>query len=170
MVAVFTPAEHTPAATAWWASGHNPPRLRGRAAWTGSAALVLFALLEVSGVIAALGDTLSPARRWPRASRKISTRLQMFSCCREFLAPRAGGGRARDTLLRVRCGGTARKLAGIVMAIMLIQVAAGAMTLLLLAPVCLQLMHLLLADLLRVAMVLLVAERSELSVARGNRA
>ena len=56
------------------------------------------------------------------------------------------------------------------MAIMLIQVAAGAMTLLLLAPVCLQLMHLLLADLLRVAMVLLVAERSELSVARGNRA
>jgi heme a synthase len=40
--------------------------------------------------------------------------------------------------------------------------------LLLLAPVWLQLMHLLLADLLWIAMVLLVAERSKLPVGTGD--
>src|SRR5208337_3512320 len=46
------------ALTAWWASGGAAVRLRGRAAWMAAATLVVFAVLGVSGAIAALGDTL----------------------------------------------------------------------------------------------------------------
>jgi heme A synthase len=152
------------ALTAWWASGHRTPRLRRREAWIGSTALVPFALLGVSGVIAALGDTLFPARSLAEGfTQDFNPASSVFLKLRIWhpaLAAAVGLWLLFYALAAVPGGGTARKLAGIVLAITLLQVAAGAVTLLLLAPVWLQMTHLLLADLLWIAMVLLVAERS----------
>ena len=133
-----------------------------------------YALLCVSGVIAALGDTFFPARSLAEGvAQDFNPAANVFLRLRIW-HPALAAAVALWVLLyavaAVPGGGTVRKLAGIVLAIMLIQVAAGAMTLLLLAPVWLQLMHLLLAGLLCVAMALLVAERSELSGLAGHRA
>jgi heme A synthase len=150
--------------TAWWASGQKAARLRRRVAWTSSAALVLFALLIVSGVIAALGDTLFPVRSLSEGfaqdfnpSANVFLKLRIWH---PVLAVAVALWVLFYALAAVTGGGTARKLGGIVLAIMLFQLAAGSMTLLLLAPLWLQLTHVLLADLLWIAMVLLVAERS----------
>jgi heme A synthase len=154
------------ALTAWWASGHRPPRLRWGTAWIGSAALLPFGLLGVSGVIAALGDTQFPARSLAEGlAQDFNPGANVFLKLRIWhpaLAAAVAFWVLSYALAALSRGGTARKLAGIVLAIMLLQLAAGAMTLLLLAPVWLQLTHLLLADLLWIAIVLLVAERSKM--------
>src|SRR5580704_15975852 len=47
--------------TAWFGAGNPPPKLRGRAVWMAAISLGAMMLLSVTGVIAALGDTLFPA-------------------------------------------------------------------------------------------------------------
>ena len=49
------------ALTAWWAGGHPPVRLRGRALWIAAATLLTVVAAGITGAIAALGDTLFPA-------------------------------------------------------------------------------------------------------------
>ena len=162
------------ALTAWWASGHTTPRLRRRAAWIGSAALAPFALLGVSGVIAALGDTLFPARSlaegFSQDFNPTANVLLKLRIWHPALAAAVAVWVLFYALAAMPGGGMARRLAGIVLAILALQLVAGALTLLLLAPVWLQLTHLLLADLLWISMVLLVAERSKLSVGSGHQA
>src|SRR5262249_49405345 len=48
--------------TAWWASGRPPVRVRGRDGALAIITLGFVVLLGISGVIAALGDTLFPSR------------------------------------------------------------------------------------------------------------
>src|SRR5262249_49941818 len=52
------------ALTGWWASGLSPLRLRGQGVvrWLLGGAMVSFIALGTSGAVAALGDTLFPAR------------------------------------------------------------------------------------------------------------
>jgi heme A synthase len=148
--------------TAWWASGYRAVRPRGRAATLGLIGLGAFALLGVSGVIAALGDTLFPALSLSQGlAQDFDPGSSMFLRLRIWhpaIAIAVALWLLYYALWSAREGGVVRRLAYAMVGIMVLQMAAGALNLLLLAPVWLQLLHLLVADLLWISMVLLVSE------------
>jgi protoheme IX farnesyltransferase len=151
--------------TAWWGSGGQRPRFRGQGAvgWALGMGLFSLLLLGVSGAIAALGDTLFPARTLAEGFR------QDFSPQAHFLV----GLRIYHPLIALTAGLYVTLLAGMamhlrpapdvrrfarsLMVLFLIQLGAGALNLLLLAPIWMQLVHLLLADLLWISLVLTAA-------------
>jgi heme A synthase len=145
--------------TAHFVSGGSPFRLRGRGWWSGGFALGLLGLLVsgVSGATAALGDTLFPSQTLTQALRQdlsptahLLIRLRIFhpaiaiaaGLLALFLAMR---------LLKRGLGPETRRLAGWTAGLVFAQVLMGTVNVLLLAPVWLQVVHLLLADLLWVA-------------------
>jgi heme A synthase len=158
--------------TAWWASGGQErtekaaPRGRGAGipAWP---AIVLFVLTGISGAIAALGDTLFPAASLASGFQRdfdpaanVLLRLRLFH---PFLAVTTAAWLlfyAAHTAIRLP---KAKAYARTLLALASMQVAAGALNLLLLAPVWMQIVHLLLADLVWIALVLVIAN----SNARG---
>jgi heme A synthase len=151
--------------TAWWASGGAPVRVRGAAAWSALASLAVLVLLGVSGALAALGDTLFPARSLAAGLRQdFSPAVHLFVRLRllhPFLAAAAG-----SWLLFYAAGQALRQpqapvrlLAWFVTAAVIGQLLAGVANVLLLAPVWMQIVHLLLADVLWIGLVLLSARR-----------
>ncbi|HEV8632089.1 MAG TPA: COX15/CtaA family protein [Thermoanaerobaculia bacterium] len=151
------------ALTAWWATGAPPVRLAGRATVflaVGAAGLLL---VGASGAVAALGDTLFPAGSLAAGMRQDVTPgahfLLRLRVVHPLLATTVGAyllllpqlvGAARRSRIARRLGSAMSLLA-------LAQVALGAVNLGLLAPVGLQLLHLLLADAVWVALVLFAA-------------
>jgi heme A synthase len=153
------------ALTAHFASGGAPLRLRGRGAlgaWLGLGAAALV-LAGMSGAVAALGDTLFPAASLTEALKQdLSTSSHLLIRLR-LLHPLIAVGAgillvvlALRWLREVPAPGVAR-FARWTVALVFVQLAAGAVNVLLLAPVWLQLVHLLLADLLWIAFLLLGA-------------
>jgi heme A synthase len=147
------------ALTARAAADRPPPRLAGRprtaAAWI--ATLALLAIAGASGAVAALGDTLFPARDLAHAIEQdlspTSHALLRLRLAHPALAALAA---AAALALAGRWSLTApdrRGAARAVVALTLAQVVVGVVNVALLAPVALQLVHLLLADLVWVAMV-----------------
>ncbi|MGO9009584.1 MAG: COX15/CtaA family protein [Bryobacteraceae bacterium] len=154
------------ALTAWWSSGRPAVRLRGRPAWMAAATLAVFAVLGVSGAIAALGDTLFPAGSLAAGfARDFDPSANLFVRLRVWHPLIAGGASvwvlyyALAAVPAFAAGSVGRRLSYAVLALLGCQLAAGAINLLLLAPVGMQLVHLMLADLLWIALVLLSAER-----------
>ena len=148
--------------TAWWASGRDAVRLRGRAAWMAAATLAVFALLGISGAIAALGDTLFPSASLAAGfARDFDPAANLFVRLRVWHPPlaAAAGLWVFYYALSAASSGIERRLSYAALAVTCAQLAAGAINLLLLAPLGMQLVHLLLADLLWIALVLLSAER-----------
>lgn len=149
------------ALTAWWAGGRPAARPRGPGAWVAAASLGFFMLLGVSGAIAALGDTLFPARTLaagfaqdmnPAASVFLRLRLWhpvLAACITLWLALYGTVGIAKRPDLRLG--------AGIVMTLAGLQLSVGMLNLFLHAPIWMQLAHLLVADLLWISLVLLCA-------------
>ena len=147
--------------TAWWATGKPAVAARGPGLWMAAVSLAAVMLLGVSGAIAALGDTLFPAHSLaaglaqdldPAAS--IFVRLRLFhpmiaACVAAWLAFYLASSASRRPAARPWAV-TAASLLGL-------QLLAGAANLLLLAPVWMQLLHLLIADLLWISLVLLSA-------------
>lgn len=151
--------------TAWWARGGQPLQLRkqGGVNWLLGVGFVALLLLGASGAITALGDTLFPAGSLAEGVRQdflptahflirlrvwhpviaIITGLYLILASSMIYSLRP----SRDTLRFSR----AMKV------IFLVQLGAGTLNLLLLAPVWMQLVHLLLADLVWIVMVLLSA-------------
>jgi heme A synthase len=136
-----------------------PPRARN--AWTASPAVLLFVLTGISGAIAALGDTLFPAPSLAAGfhqdfdpAANIFLRLRWFH---PFFAVIAG---AWLSFYASRVGNrlpVAKPYARTLLALVGLQIGAGALNLLLLAPVWMQILHLLLADLLWISVVLVAA-------------
>lgn len=150
------------ALTAWWASGGQPVRLRGQGSilWVMGIAYAGMFILGVSGAITALGDTLFPAgslvegiqqdfaatahflvrlRVWhPVVAVVVGLYLAIIAGIyhREFQAP------------------AIRRLTRAVQITFVTQLIAGFVNVLLLAPVWMQMVHLLLADLLWILLVL----------------
>jgi heme A synthase len=155
------------ALTAWWAAGRRASRPRGRAAWMGAISLASFALLGVSGAIAALGDTLFPPHSLAEGlAQDFNPAAHLFLRLRIWhpaIAVTVGGWLLYYAASAIAGVGTVRRLAYTVLVVIACQMAAGALNLILLAPVWLQLVHLLLADLLWIATVLLVAEASKVA-------
>jgi heme A synthase len=142
------------AVTGAWAGGTATPRLReqGAVGVLVPAALIGLVVLGVSGAIAALGDTLFPARSLAEGFQQdvaggahVLLRLRVFH---PLLAVAVG------TLLLVTAAVSSllrparhvRRAAMVLAVLVVLQLTAGLVNLALLAPVWLQLVHLLLAD------------------------
>ncbi|MEM9553747.1 MAG: COX15/CtaA family protein [Acidobacteriota bacterium] len=150
--------------TAWWAGGGAAPvrpfdRRIARLAGISIAATIL---IGISGAVAALGDTLFPATSLGDALRQdlsaSSHVLIQLRVLHPFLA--VGGGFLLLMLVsavrKTKPSATTRRWANRLNLLVLIQLAAGGINVLLLAPVWMQLVHLLLADLLWLSLILTV--------------
>lgn len=160
--------------TAWWAGGKPPARLRGRFGWMATASLLAVMLAGVSGAIAALGDTLFPVSSLAKGfaqdfdpSANLFVRLRVWH---PVIAAATGAWLLYFGFLRSRVANSSRMALGL-MLLVVAQMAAGAINLALLAPVWMQLVHLLLADAVWIVLVLLCAsgDNSEAPVPQSQR-
>lgn len=151
------------AVTAWWASGGGAFTLRGHGAVVALAVGGLLTLLLTggSGAVAALGDTLFPARTLGEGIRAdLSTTSHLLLRLRvlhPLIAILTGGYLLLMARVLVRRPESSTAAYTALTILVIVQLAAGAVNVFLLAPVWLQLVHLLLADLVWIAAVLLVA-------------
>jgi heme A synthase len=151
--------------TAWWASGGRPLAVRGRGSsgWLLAGALAGLMVLGVSGAIAALGDTLFPVTSLAAGfSQDFAPSAHLFVRLRVFhpgIAIVAIGlllfavGRA----MKQPRAPVIQSFGLLVIGLACAQLVLGAMNLVMLAPVAMQLMHLLMADLLWIASILFTA-------------
>ena len=153
------------ALTAWWLSTSGVPtfRERPRAAsmWAFTAAAFLVA--SISGAVAALGDTLYPSASLTDGLRADLSTTSHFLIRLRLLHPvLAVSAVALAMLLAprlpLRTDRTGQQLARVVIVVAGLQVVAGLTNVLLLAPVWMQIVHLLLADGVWIALVLLGAQ------------
>lgn len=155
--------------TAWLASRNTerldwpsiPPRLWGAAAVT--------VLVSITGAIAALGDTLFPAASLAAGVQRdfssASSLLLRLRLIHPFLAIAGAAYLIWIAVALLRAGDLPtharepeRRAAGRVLTLTAFQLAVGALNLSLLAPIWMQLIHLFVADLVWIAVVLMVAE------------
>jgi heme A synthase len=143
-----------------WADGAPPPRWSRRPGLEVLAAALGLVVVGATGAVTALGDTLFPAgsltaglRQDLDASAHLLLRLRVLH---PLLAVAVGGYLLilPQRLGTARRGPDARRLGNVMALLALAQLAAGAINVGLLAPVWMQLVHLLLADLLWIALVL----------------
>ncbi len=148
------------ALTAWWGAGRPGIRVQGRAAWIVGATLASVMLLGATGVIAALADTLFPAPSLAAGlAQDFAPAANLFLRLRGLHPVLAAGV---GSWLLVFAAGSLREAATrgaarAVIALTAAQVALGLANLALLAPVWLQILHLLAADAVWIALVLLCA-------------
>lgn len=155
------------ALTAWWASGGSADWRGGGAGLRRHAAGVLLATLAlgVSGAVAALGATLFPAAASEELTRgDLTPAARLMFSLRQYslhplLAVVVGGYAVAFAVAARRAspGAWAARWASAVIWLVAAQMLVGLVNAALLAPVWLQLVHLLLADLLWLALVLLSA-------------
>lgn len=149
--------------TAWWASGGAVWRLRGQGllAWLLGAGLAGALLLGASGAVAALGDTLFPSDSLVEGIQQdFSAAAHLFVQLRVFhpvIAVLVGAYSVAIGWLaaRQRPSAGTRHAALALTALFVLQGLVGVVNLVLLAPVPMQIIHLLLADLVWIALVLL---------------
>lgn len=151
--------------TAWWSSGGAPLRLRGQGLLAGIFGIGLLGALLVgaSGAITALGDTLFPASSLAEGLRQdfssASHFLLQLRVIHPILAVLVGVYAIGAGMLAAarRPGPLTRWFARALLAIFLAQLVVGVLNVALLAPVAMQLFHLLMADLVWLALVLAAA-------------
>jgi heme A synthase len=142
--------------TAWWGSGRPRLRLQGRDGWLAAVSLGTLVLLGITGAIAALGDTLFPATSLQAGlAQDLDTTANVLLRLRVWHPMIAGATAA--WLAFYSLTSKSRKLAWTVGGLLAAQLAAGILNLVLLAPVWMQMVHLLLGDALWIALVLLCA-------------
>lgn len=146
---------------AWRARSDAPrPRPRNAGLWLG-AAIVGLLVVGVSGAVTALGDTLFPAQAGDLAARIVEDHgagahfLQRLRVFHPFIA--VGVGLfvivVANALSGPQTSPLVRRLGGLVMLGVLVQVAAGVVNILLSAPGWMQIVHLLLGTGLWVAVI-----------------
>jgi cytochrome c oxidase assembly protein subunit 15 len=151
--------------TAQWAGGTPAPQFRGQAPvstlwWTSLGALLV---LGMSGALAALGDTLFPAHSLAEGFAQDASPTAHFLLRLRFLHPLLAAFGASLLLATASVAAVLRPSAGVRrQALILIcavatQLVVGLVNLALLAPVALQLLHLVLADVVWLSVVALGA-------------
>jgi heme A synthase len=151
------------ALTAYWASGGQTMRWRGQGAllWVFALALLGTLVLAVSGAVAALGDTLFPSDTLAEGLSQDFSRTAHLLVRLRLLHPVLAVTTGLFVILTAlmaslrRPGVWTRRLALALAALVIVQLGAGLLNVALLAPIWLQLVHLLFADLLWLALVLL---------------
>jgi heme A synthase len=147
--------------------------------WRGAPKLMVAALpvavvVAVSGAIAALGDTLYPAASVASGMRQEFSRtagaLLRLRALHPVLAVAGGAVLLAAAVVAIRSGrAPAVRMGKILAALVFLQVAAGTVNIVLLAPVWMQILHLLLANLLWVALVVMTLETGAPVIANGLR-
>jgi heme A synthase len=156
----------------WWAMGGGALRLRGQGALAGVMILCLIGLmlLGATGAITALGDTLFPASSLAEGWQQKFEPGAHFLVQLRVVHPTLAIGMAVFVTLvaqfAARRAGDAfsRKAARLLIVLFFAQLVVGGINVLLLAPVWMQLVHLLMADIVWITFVLLSA--SALSMAQ----
>lgn len=150
-------------ATWWLAAGGEAIRRRGPGVGHLAAAAAGLLLVGATGAVAALGDTLFPAASLAAGVAEDLSATAHFLVRLRVLHPLVAVAVAAYLLFLPqlvdagRRGRTPRRLGGAVSLLALVQLGAGAVNVGLLAPVWMQLVHLLLADALWIAFVLFAA-------------
>ena len=149
------------ATTAWF--GADPFRKWRAAPKMVVAALPVALLVAVSGAIAALGDTLYPAVSLASGMRQefssAASALERLRVLHPAVAVVAGIFLLAAAIPATRTAQPAAARAGwLAAALVVVQLAAGAVNIALLAPVWMQILHLLIADLLWIALVVMTLE------------
>jgi len=154
------------ALTAWWATSDDQG-LRWHAPASLNALLALaitgVLLLGISGAITALGDTLFPVETFAEGkAQTFSSTAHVFVRLRVWhpllaLAVAALTAIAAARVLALRPSPAHRRLAAALAGTYALQLAIGLLNMWLLAPIPLQLLHLLLSDVLWILLVLLAA-------------
>jgi heme A synthase len=151
--------------TVWWAAGGPPLRLRGQGlvGWLLGLGLVGTVILGVTGTIVALGDTLFPVSSFAEGVRQDFSPTAHFLIRLRILHPILAvilgiylvtiAGFVRTE----RPSQATSRLARVLAALFVAQLGLGGLNVLLLAPIWMQLAHLLLADLVWITLVLLTA-------------
>jgi cytochrome c oxidase assembly protein subunit 15 len=148
--------------TAWWASGRRRLRFEGRKVWLLLAFLPVL-VLGMSGAITALGDTLFPVTSLAEAKEQtLSDTSHLFVRLRVWhptLAVCVGVILALVSLYAIRsdAGRTARQLAYVLLGVYGLQLVIGLVNVWFLAPIAVQLIHLMLSDVIWIVLVLLIA-------------
>lgn len=148
--------------TAWWGGGAPPIRLRqqpARLIATMGAAIIGMLILGASGGITALGDTLLlTSGITPEESPLVATLVDL-RIYHPLLAFIVGGliFLAVYTARNLRPSPTIDRLGWVLGGVFVLQLVIGAFNVVLKAPVAMQLIHLLISDLIWIALVLLAA-------------
>lgn len=151
--------------TGWWASGGSRVRASGQGRVGGLLAVALLGtlLLGMTGAITALGDTLFPVATFEEGLRRDFSSaahfLERLRVIHPVLAVALGAYIVvlARWISQVRHAPATRRAAWWLSALFVVQLFVGALNVRLLAPIPLQLVHLLLADLVWIALVLLTA-------------
>lgn len=150
------------ALTAWYAADHKAEKFPRNARSGGvTAALAFVLVVSVTGVIAALGDTLFPASSLAQGMQQDFSPASSFLVRLRALHPAfavASGVYILALMMKLMKpdqGRGVRTLARWAALAVFIQLCAGAVNIALLAPVWMQLVHLLLANLVWISLVLL---------------
>ncbi len=159
--------------TAYWLGGGAPLRLAGRGRALGGVAIgaALLLLTGVSGAVAALGDTLFPAGSLSAAlASDLSATAHLLVRLR-VLHPALAVGTgvfliAAGARLAAHPTREYRRHAGVLAVLAAVQLGAGVLNVVLLAPVWMQIVHLALADAVWIAAVLLGASLLSAGAAR----
>lgn len=153
------------ALTAWWASGGASVQLPlgSPMVWIIGVGFLGITLLGISGAITALGDTLFPAESLVEGIRQDFSETAHFLIRLRVWHPIIAIVVGLFVIFISILAGLEeldrrfRKFSWILGGLFILQLAAGLVNLLLLAPIAMQLVHLLLADLVWIAMVLFTA-------------
>lgn len=153
------------AVVAWWASNKRPITLVAHRwlIWALRFGLFMVLLIGVTGAITALGDTLFPVTSVAEGLRQDFDSSQHFLVRLRFWHPTLSILTGVYLLFIMRllnaehADPTVTRMTRFVAVFVLVQLAAGLVNVLLLAPVWMQVVHLLLADLVWLSLVLLSA-------------
>lgn len=148
--------------TAWWAGSGVPVRLEGQdwIGWGLATGLGAVLLLGASGAVAALGDTLYPSSSLAEGIRQdfdaeasLLIRLRIFHPAIAIIvgAYLAGIGLLLRKRIRVKMH---RRLPVLMIVVYVVQLGLGALNVILLAPVWMQLVHLLVSVVIWLCLVL----------------
>lgn len=154
------------ALTAWWASGGLRLNLRAQPGWTAAFIAIAIGLvaLGATGAITALGDTLFPASSLAEGlaqkfdpTAHFLVRLRLVHPSVAIVMGVAVVAVAWAVQRRAQAGMQVTTFATVLTVLFLAQLAVGAINVALLAPVWMQLVHLLMADLVWITFVLMAA-------------
>lgn len=150
--------------TVWWASGGGALQFAPRRTdvWRIGLGASVILVVSCSGAITALGDTLFPAESLTAglsadlsATSHFLIRLRTIHPVLAVMAVVYLGAIVWQIVGKNR---SARRIARVLVVLLGVQLLAGSINVLLLAPVWLQLVHLLLADLIWIAYIVIAAE------------
>lgn len=153
--------------TAWWSSRDEAPS-KGRIPWQLVLALAAVLILSMAGAVTALGDTLFPSETLTEGIQQdldpTSHFLVRLRVVHPVIAIIVGLYLVYVSgleLYNAQKGSQVYRLALVLLVIYGVQLAAGLINLLLLAPVWMQIMHLLLADVVWVFLILLISVKTQ---------